>query len=143
MPALIVEVAEAVTDVLNAAPLSQAFTAERLYVPVHELPDLDTLRVSVIAAKATTTRLSRSQNQYEFEIAVEIRKRCEDVTPTAFDPLLYLAEEIAELFRDNGLAAVADARCWEARIAPVFSSDHADQQKVFAALVTLVFRVYR
>ncbi len=48
MSAVITDLADAVVDKLNAASLSQSFTAERAYVPIHQLEQLSDLKVSVV-----------------------------------------------------------------------------------------------
>ena len=44
----ITEIADAVTAELNAGSFSQAFTAERHYRPVFDLPEMGTLHVTVV-----------------------------------------------------------------------------------------------
>ena len=49
MSAQILDIADAVVDELNdAIGLSQEFTATRAYLPEFELPELSTLRVTVL-----------------------------------------------------------------------------------------------
>lgn len=109
MPSKLATTAEAVKAALNAAPggtFSQAFTAERKYLPLFDLEELATLRVSVVAAGFAPTALTRSHVQKELTVDVGVHQRLPEGTDPSsaaanavIDPLLQLVEEIALFFR--------------------------------------------
>ena len=46
--AQIIELADAIVEQLNAHEFSETFTAERGYLPTFDLPDLNSLKVTVV-----------------------------------------------------------------------------------------------
>jgi hypothetical protein len=61
MPAVVVEIADAVTYLLNDASLSHSFTATREYVPVIELSTMgDAVFVTVVPRELSIVALSES-----------------------------------------------------------------------------------
>ena len=142
MSAVIVEIAEAVTATLNAATLSQTFVAERAYVPVHELPDLVDLAVTVVPTSIGVTPLTRHSDDHEYAIDIGVQKRCTP-DPTEADPLMLLVEEIVDLFRGKALTGYTAAKCVRVANEPIYFPAHMDNERVFTSVVTLTFRVAR
>lgn len=143
----IVDIAEAVKDALNAATLSMAFTAERLYVPVYEIRSLSGLKVSVIAASSEDERLSRAASLATHRIDVGVQNRIgtgamtESEIRAACDPLMDLAEEIADLFDGEPLAGYTQAKCTETSMRVLYLPQMIDTHRVFTSVVTLTFQV--
>ena len=142
MSAVVVEIAESVTAVLNAATLSQAFTAERAYVPVHELPDLVDLAVTVVPTSIGVTPLTRHSDDHEYTVDIGVQKRCTP-DPTEADPFMLLVEEIVDLFRGKALTDYTAAKCVRVANDPIYVPAHMDDERVFTSVVTLTFRVAR
>lgn len=150
MSAVIVDLADAVVDKLNAASLSQLFTAERTYVPVHGLEQLSDLKVSVVPTGLTATTLERSTaNLYEYVIDIGIQRGIGrgSMTPAeinaACDPLMLLAQEIVDLFSDKRLSTYTDAFCSDFTNTPIFHPPHIDEHRVFTSVVSLTFKLRR
>ena len=150
MAAVIVSIADAVTDALNGASLSQTFTARRVYVPVHTLRDLSCLTVSVVPATLEGTLLERSgRNLFSYDIHVGVQKvigqgqMSDDEINEACDPLMLLAQEIGDLFDGGLLASAPQARCVDVKNVPIYSPQDIDEKRVFLSLVTLTFRLGR
>lgn len=150
MSAVIISIAEAVKDALNGASLSLAFTAERVYVPIHEMRDLAGLKVSVVPATLEGRLIDRSgRNLYDYAIHVGIQKSIgqgamsyADINSAA-DPLMGLCEEIADIFDGKALNSTPVARCVDTKNEPIYSPLHIDEKRVFTSLITLVFRLGR
>jgi hypothetical protein len=148
--AIIVIIADAVTAALNGASLSQVFTAERAYVPIHELKDLSTLRVSVVAASLEGALLDRSgRNLYSYVIDVGVQQAigrgpmsAADINVVS-DPLMLLAQEIADLFDGQSLETYPRARCVDVKNVPIYVPQHIDEMRVFTSVVSLTFRLGR
>ncbi|MBI1371823.1 MAG: hypothetical protein GC159_03560, partial [Phycisphaera sp.] len=73
-----IDIADAVAAKINAAPpatFSQAFTAERLVLPVFELADLAELKVTVVPRSVEITGSTRSVSQYDIAVDVGVQKR--------------------------------------------------------------------
>jgi hypothetical protein len=156
MAAIVIEIADAVTALLNEATLSQSFTAERSYVPVHELEDLvDTgiLAVTVVPAGLTGNLIDRSpRSMYDYVIDVGIQKALpigaltESQRNAFVDPLMLLAQEVVDLFNGAVLTIPYDTirpRCVDVKNIPAFSPHHMDEEGVFTSLITLNFKLGR
>jgi len=150
MAAVVLDIADAVVTALNAASLSQSFTAERAYVPIHELQDLADLKVSVVAASLSGTMLDRALLYlFDYVIDIGIQKTIglggmtDAEINTAADPLTILVQEILDLFRGTPLTAYPQARCVAVENRPIYVPLHIDEKRVFTSVVSLTFRLGR
>jgi hypothetical protein len=153
VPAVVIEIADAVAAELNAAELSMPFVAERRYVPRFKLrrnqpgegaglPDLDTLRVSVVPRELSAVTLTRRSHDFDYLIDVAVQKRLEDDEPATVDPYMQLTEEVLDLFRGGTLPGL-DAKCVAVTNEPIYAPEHLNDSNVFTSLVTLTFRKAR
>lgn len=146
---VLIDIAEAVKDAINAATLSLAFDAERLYVPLYEIRSFADLKVSVVAAASEDERLSRSSSLGTYRVDVGIHKRIGTGAMTeadiraACDPLMDLAEEIGDLFDGAPLTGYTQAKCTETAYRVVYVPQMIDTHRVFLSVVTLTFQVVR
>jgi hypothetical protein len=146
---VLVDIAEAVKTVLNAASLSQSFTAERAYIPVYDTRTLVDLKISVIAASDESERLSRASNLCTYRVDIGVQKRIGTGTMTeaeiraACDPLMTLAEEIGDLFDGEPLTGYTSAKCTETSLRVLYVPQMLDTHRVFTSVVTLTFQVVR
>lgn len=138
---LITQVAEAVVAELNATTFSQPITATRAYLPRVELADLKTLKVTVVPSSLTVTAASRTQTQRDVAIDVAVQQKLAAEQNAALDPLLVLAEEIAEHFRAQRLDSLPGALCVQTEFKPIYAPEHIEQLRTFTSVVTLTFRV--
>lgn len=148
MAATILAIADAVTEALNAASLSLAFTATRVYVPTYLQDDLQDLKVQVVPAMLNGKIIDRGgRNLFDYKIYVGVQKiigsgpMTDDEINAICDPLMQLAEEIGDVFDGLPLAGPPAARCTDAANKPIFSPEHIDEQRLFTSLVTLTFRL--
>lgn len=145
----LLSVADAVVSTLNAAvlaeTLSPAFTAERLYQPAFELPDMATLHVSVVPRTKTTKPLTRSRNIDVYTIDVGIQKKFNAVTGpeinTALDPLVTLVDAIVTLFDKTRPATFPSAICTARKPDPIYAPEHMEHLRQFTSIVALEFTV--
>lgn len=153
MAAIIIDIADAVAATLNAATLSQAFVAQRSYIPVHEIKDLVDLHVTVVPSEMDAALLDRQGRKLRsYMIDVGIQKVVgrgpmsnQDFNDGA-DPLMILSEEITNLFDRQHLAIAYDTinlLCTEVKNMPIYSPHHLDEQRVFTSVVRLTFKVGR
>lgn len=145
MSAVIVQIADAVAAAINGATLSQSVAAERLYVPVHELNDLDTVKVSVVPAGLAIEELTRASDLFTYTVDVGIQRKVSPADPSTLanadvDPWVTLTEEIGDLFRGR---RVGGFRCTGVANRPVYSPDHLDEKRVFTSVLSLTFTVDR
>lgn len=147
--AFVIQLADAVKDLLNAATLSLSFTAERAYVPVFDLTALAAIKVTVVPRELSMATLSRRDDDFTYVIDVAVMKSIGrgDMTTTdvnaACDPLMKLTEEIGDLFRDDASAESLPARFVGFTNAPIFDWRKLDEERVFAALISPSFKLVR
>lgn len=143
LDAELVAVADAVVEALNDATLSQDLAAERAYVPVHTLKELAAgLKVTVVPAALTASPLSRRDDDFDYLVDVGIQRKLDGVGPDDVDPLMLLAQEIVDLFRNKPLGETG-ARCMRVANAPVFDPASLDERRVFVSVISLTFRKAR
>jgi len=136
-------IADAVVDSLNAASLSQELTAERHYQPVFDLPEMVDLHVSVVPKGIEVLASSRNQNQHDYAIDIGIQQKVADDSES--DALMTLAEEIADHFRRGRVQVegVGSIPVLKVGTEPVFAPEHLTEKRVFTSIITLTFRVFR
>jgi hypothetical protein len=139
---VIIDIADAVVAALNGATFTQTFTAVRAYVPVYELTDLGTLRVTVVPRELSLVPLTRNADTGEYLIDVAVQKVL-GRDNADIDPFMTLAEDITDLFRGSTLATYTDAKCTAVANAPIYDPGHLDERRVFTSVVTLTFVVVR
>jgi len=141
--ATVLQIADSVTAKLNAAELSQVFTAERLYVPDFDLQDMRELRVSVVPRELTILAHDRTTSKYNARIDVAVQRKFEQGSNVEIDPLVALVEEIADLFRLKRLESMPEARCIQVEHPVIYSAEHWEQLRQFTSLLTLTFQLAR
>ena len=140
--AVIIDIADAVVTELNGGTFSQAFTAERHYKPVFELPEMKTLHVTVVPKGVETRLATRGLLQHDYQIDVAVQKKFDTGDNPELDPLMGLVEEIADSFKGRNLDS-ANAVWVGTENAPVYAAEHMEQFRQFTSVLTLTFRVLR
>lgn len=140
---LVLNIADSIVADLNAATLSLPISANRLYVPNFQLEDMNELRISVVPRELQITSLDRSRNQHDAAIDIAIQKKFKTGDAAEIDPLINLAEEIADYFRLHRLASFPAAIWSSTEHRVLYSQEHWDQMNQFTSLLTLTFRVAR
>lgn len=140
---VITDVADSVVTELNAASLSLSFTAKRYYMPRFDLKDMKDLHVSVVPKGTQITKNDRIHNIHDISIDIAIQKKFDKGDLPEIDPLLQLAEEIADLFRLRRLSSYPAAHWLKTEHSPIYSQEHWDELREFTSVITLTFRVLR
>jgi hypothetical protein len=135
------DLAQAVTDELNATTFSQAFVAQRLEVPEFSVPDLATLRVSVTDSGIVLEPASRTRHVHDVAIDIAVQARVAD-DQAAVRPLKALVQEILDHFRFWRPAAIAASLLRAEYLAHRFV-EHLRDKRVFTGVVRLTYRVVR
>lgn len=150
MPAVLVEIADAVVAALNAATFSLSFNAERAYAPVNDTVDLSTLEVTVAARAWTPTAITRAMTDNEYIVDIGVQKRLTPGLATngqinaEADPLMLLVEEITDLFQRKPLEGYTTAaNMLTAPEQPIYLDEHMRDHRVFSAVVRLTLRKTR
>lgn len=140
---LVIDIADAVVAELNAHTWTQepeAFTAERRYQPYLTPEDLTNLKVSVILRQYEGQLYSRGASKRLITVQVLVQREQTDAN-SGNDPLIELAEEIADHFEDwkeTGTGAV----CTSAQISPIYAPDHI-RDRVVTSVVELQFIIHK
>ena len=148
MPSTTILIADAVTAALNAATLSQSFTAVRHYLPEFDLKEMETLHVSVVPAELDEETADRTRDRAEYKIHVAVQKRVAKQDPpgldtATIDALMQLVEEIDDLFRHNRLAGYEQAHWAKTENKPIYDPKHLKEHGQFTSLLVFTFRVTR
>jgi hypothetical protein len=148
MPSTTIQIADAVTAALNAATLSQPFTAVRHYLPEFDLKEMETLHVSVVPAELDEETADRTRDRAEYKIHVAVQKRVAKQDPpgidtAAIDALMQLVEEIDDLFRHKRLAGYEQAHWAKTENKPIYDPKHLKEHGQFTSLLVFTFRVTR
>ena len=148
MPSTTIQIADAVTAALNAAALSQSFTAVRHYLPEFDLKEMETLHVSVVPAELDEETADRTRDRAEYKIHVAVQKRVAKQDPpgidtAAIDALMQLVEEIDDLFRHKRLAGYEQAHWAKTENKPIYDPKHLKEHGQFTSLLVFTFRVTR
>lgn len=139
----VIDIADAVVASLNAGTFSQTFEAERKYQPVYELPDMQTLHVSVVPRSVSITTATRETGYFDCAVDVGVQKKVNPDEPDEIDALMNLVEEIADHLRMKRLNDAPQAAWVSIENEPAFASEHLDQQRVFTSVLTVTYRVRR
>ena len=144
--ALVIDIADAVTAEINAAPggtFSLALTAVRKVLPVYDLSDLDTLKVTVVPKAVEITAASRSSSQYDIAVDIGVQKKLGKDIDAEIVALVGLVDEIADYLRQRALAAAPYA-IWAGIVnEPVYSAEHLADNRTFTSVLTVTYRAMK
>jgi len=140
--AVIVDVADAVTQELNQPAFALPAPATRMYLPRFELAEMTTLHVTVVPRSLAGKSLDRHRDTFDYRIDIAVQQKVEPAVAT-LDTLMSMVERIADHFRGRPLASYPMARCVEVENTPVYAPEHLDQFRQFTSVITLTLRVWR
>ncbi len=139
----ILTIADAVVASLNAGNFSLPFEAQRQYQPVFGLPELETLRVSVVPKSVTIAIAARDSSYFDCAIDIGVQQKVNPDQPGEMDALLGLVEEIADHLRMQRLDGFPSAAWLALENNPLFAPEHLQQERVFTSVLTVTYRVRR
>jgi len=137
------EIADAIVASLNAGSFSMQFQAERCCQPVHELSQLQALKVSVVPKSLTATAATRLDGFFDCAIDIGIQHKVDADDQEALDGLMHLVEEIGDHLRFRKLDAFPNAAWLAVENDPIFAPDHLEKERVFTSVLTVTYRVRR
>lgn len=141
--AIITDIADAVAAEINGGTYSQPVEAQREYLPVFDLADMQTLHVTVVPKGVTTLPGGRAHHQHDYAIDVAVQQKLEQCTNEEIDPLMALVDEIADAFRFKRLASYPNAMWLKTENDPVYAQDHLQELRQFTSVLTFTFRLIR
>jgi hypothetical protein len=143
MTSELIRVADAVVAALNVGAFSMPFTAERHYQPVFDLAEMKDLHVSVVPRGREIAQAARTLATFDCKVDVAVQKKFTTGDAAELDPLMALAEELAEFFRCKRLPGLPDAAWVKTEHSPVYAQDHLQELRQFTSVMTLTFRITR
>ena len=138
---LIADIADAVVAELNAGSFSVPFTAERLYRPDFELPEMKDLHVSVVPRGLEMSTAGRALSQHDVQIDLAVQKKLDAADNAEIDALMGLVEELAEFLGTK--RQFGDAVWVRTENAPVYSQEHLGELRQFTSVLTATLRVVK
>jgi hypothetical protein len=136
--ALSIQVAQAVTDFLNAHTYAQPFTAARVSIPIIEPEDVfNTLVVLVAPGSESCDVNSRISETNTIIVQVAFVKDLHGVTNTLVDPMCALVRQVADALSFLGMAG-----CWwiGSERKPLYSAKDLKEKQRFFGLITLTYK---
>jgi len=134
------EIADAVTAKINDANLVPSLVAERTLLPIFELKDLKTLKVSVVPKSRKITQDARCHTSDEIEVDIGIMKKIAD--DSELDGLMKLVEDMEGIFKAERLTGYPSAVCVKKTNDPIYDPEHLRQFRQFTSVLTLTFKVF-
>jgi hypothetical protein len=144
--ALVIDIADAVTAELNAAPagtFDPAITAVRRVLPEFDLADLAGLKVSVVPKALEITGSTRSTSQYEIAVDIGVQKKLGKDLDAEVAALGTLMDQIADYLRRRPLTAAPFAAWVRTQNDPVYAPEHLAAQRVFTSVLTVTYRAMK
>ncbi len=146
---IVVDIADAVTAELNAAPagtFDPAFSAERRVLPVFELADLAELRVTVVPKGVQITGSTRSASQYDISVDIGVQRKLppgDKNLDAEVTTLGTLVDEIADHLRQRPLSTAPYATWVSTANEPVYAPEHLLEHRVFTSVLTVTYRALK
>jgi len=141
MAADIINVADAIVTELNATSFSQPFTSARGYLPTFDLAEMNELKVTVVPKEDDGKLDTRGQSAHDYAIDIGIQKKPPAIENTDLNPLMLLAQEIADHFLFGKQAVGATLIAPTVRI--LYLQEHLQKLRQFTSVITLTFRGWR
>ncbi|MDR1611875.1 MAG: hypothetical protein LBT97_03720 [Planctomycetota bacterium] len=141
--ALIIDLADAVTAELNAAPagtFDPDIQAVRRVLPEFELADLAELKVSVVPKAVEMGGSTRAACQFDLRIDIGVQKKLGKDLDVETAQLCGLMDRIAAYLRRRPLAGAPGAVWVRTENEPVYAPEHLAGQRVFTSVLTLTYR---
>jgi len=140
MTSIAAQIADAVVADLNNGQFSQEFTAVRKWIAKWTLPDLSTLRVTVVPGPATYEPLDRRRDDERHEMDIAVQKKVNASDNAEVDALVALLEEFVEHFRVRQLTAgTKQVKCVRRALIPgseaAVAKEHLEDLRTFTGVL--------
>jgi hypothetical protein len=146
--AVIVELAEAVKDVLNRGVFSRDFVAERAYRPQMDAEDIEGTVVTVVAAnrRQKPQDSTRGGKRYDYTIDVGIQTRYQAESLSDRDEAMDFVEEVEDYLTGSEVAAdmrnTHGAHLVGAENDPLYVPEHMGR-RLFTSVISVTFAIRR
>jgi len=140
---VITDIADAIVAELNGTAFVPPVTAERHYVPQFELPEMQSLHVTVVPKAAVLGMADRTRSQSDYSVDIAVQQKFETGDNAELDPLLSLVEQIADHFRGRRLDSYPDAAWLRTEQTVLYAPEHMHELRQFTSVLTLTYRVHR
>lgn len=142
MSSPIATIADAVATALNGAgTFALPFSAVRIYRPEFNLEDMGTLHVTVIPGNVVRRQIARRLVERLYSVGVLVQRKVTAETNEEIDPLIEVADQIAEYIGPGELANSGGAEWVETEHEPIYDPDHMKEMKLFTNPVIFTFRL--
>jgi hypothetical protein len=145
--ARLIEVADAVTRLINQGEFDLKFEAKRRHFVRLDLDKLgDDLHVAVVPSARTTANLDRAHVLHDVQVMIGVQRRISADEDAAVDALMALTEAVEAHIRRAALPA-ADGQPLEhirwrsSELTTPLSSEHLDARRTFLAILTITYAV--
>jgi len=135
-----VQVAQAVTDALNANEFTVTFTAQRAALPAFTLEEMKDLHVTVVPREVASSVLDRTRDEQEVKVDVAVQKKVASADVAEVDALLALVQEISDFLNRK---AMGDAAWKKTENKPVYAPEHLREKQQFTSVLTVTYRLVR
>ena len=139
---LVIDIADALTALLNGHDFSEEFEAAREYRLLVDLADMKDLRVTVVPKTLAMVAADRSRVQQDVEIDIVVQQKLDEGDADELDGLMSVVEEIAGFLKFKRLESVGASWVKTAN-EPIFAPDHLEQLRQFTSVMTVTYRVVR
>jgi hypothetical protein len=130
----VVDIAQAVVDLLNAASLG--VIAVRSYKPQYELAEMDEPHITVVPKSIASERLDRSSFAHSVAVDIAIQQRA--MTDDEIDALMDFPESLADLLWANAIdGAILLGVQNEVPVSP----EELAERHLFVSLLTATYQV--
>lgn len=134
--AVLVQIADALVTHLNAASLSQTFTATRKFLPHFEREKLTGLEVTVFPRSDAATPATRSKSEHTYLVDVVIRQPVDPDSESDLKAATQLTEEMADRIANNDMAGAG----WTLiENDPMYSVEILGESREFLAVQTVTY----
>lgn len=144
---VLIQLADAIVTELNAATLSQSFTAVRKYRPPKTLEDCKTLTVLVVPGSVEHEFASRNAQAETYRVDVAVAKKLDtsttDTIESLSDPLCLLVQEIEDLLIGTRPGDYPGAIVTRVVNDPVFYPDKMDDHRLFLSVIQFFISTIR
>lgn len=147
---VLIDVAEAIKDNLNAGSFTTTFTAQRSYGDTQvALEDQDTLHVEVIPQGYPDEIITQGNHEYEVDVRIWVRKRFgqesrdgeQKLLLSQIDTLVDLVEDIQQFFIKRSLTGYTDASWRESTTETPYSAEHLRIYSQFTGQIKVIYKV--
>jgi len=139
---VVVDLAGAVADSVNAQSFEPPIEAQRLHLPVFDLSKVgDAIQVSVVGRSVNIQPASRTSQHLDVAVDIGVQRRVDPSDQAQIDELLNLVEQIEDHLRGERLSTYPTAQWVSSQRDPVLAAEHLEQMNVFTAVLTTTYRI--